>query len=150
MCGKIEVLYPFSGRERRPRANYCPPGLEKGVYESFKHFGWCPNQRFLVIESLKSPSKLTSTSFAGPIIRFLPITVPRKQLEGCQLEKEGPFPAGNPGRSTESVSNMAHPFKPTLIHLKVWLLVSHYGDTLTLPFEWLEGVLLQNTLLENT
>lgn len=29
VCGKIEVLYPFSGRERRPKANYCPPGLER-------------------------------------------------------------------------------------------------------------------------
>ncbi len=55
-----------------------------------------PNQRFLVIESLKSPSRLTSICFAGPIIRFLHITGPRKELEGCRLEKEGPFPAGHP------------------------------------------------------
>ncbi len=60
---------------------------------------------------------------------------PRKQLEGCQLEKDGPFPAGHSGRSTRSVSNKAHPFELTLVHLRVWLLVSHYGDTLTLPSE---------------
>ncbi len=74
---------------------------------------------------------------------------PRKMLEGCRLEKEGLFPTGNPGRSTGSVSNMAHPFELTLIHLKVQLFVSHYGGTLALPSEWLEGVLWRNTLLEN-
>ncbi len=74
---------------------------------------------------------------------------PRKQLEGYQFEKEGPFPAGHPGRSTGSVSNIAHPFKPTPVHSKVWLLLPQYGDTLALPSEWLEGVLLWNTLLED-
>ncbi len=47
-----------------------------------------PNQRFLAIESLKLPSGLISISFAGPIIRFLRIMCPRKQLEGSGLEKE--------------------------------------------------------------
>ncbi len=74
---------------------------------------------------------------------------PRKQLEACWLEKEGPFPAGHPGRSTRSVSNKALPFELTLVHLKVWLLLSHYGYTSALPSEWLEGVLLWNTLLED-
>ena len=74
---------------------------------------------------------------------------PRKQLEGCRFEKEGPFPAGHLGRSTGSVSNMAHPFERTPVHFKVWLLLSHYGDTSALPSEWLEGVLLWNTLLED-
>ncbi len=74
---------------------------------------------------------------------------PRKMLEGCQLEKEGLFPTGHPGRSTGSNSNMTRPFEPTLVHLKVQLLVSHYGDTFALSSEWLEGVLLMNTLLEN-
>ena len=101
-----------------------------------------PNQRFLAIESLKLPFGLTSINFAGPIMRFLLITGTRKELEGCRLEKEGPFPAGHPGRSTGSVSNMAHPFKNTVVHLQVWLLLPHYGDTSALPSEWLEGVLL--------
>ena len=74
---------------------------------------------------------------------------PRKMLEGYRLEKEGLFPTGHPGRRTGSVSNMAHPFELTLVHLKVQLLVSNYGGTLALPSEWLEGVLLRNTLLEN-
>ena len=74
---------------------------------------------------------------------------PRKQLKGCRLEKEGPFPAGHPGRSTESVSIMAHPFKLTLVHFKVWLLLPHYGDTSALTSEWLKGMLLWNTLLED-
>ncbi len=85
-----------------------------------------PNQRFLVIESLKSPSGLPSISFSGPILRFLHITGTRKQLEGCWLEKEGSFPAQNPGSSAGSVSNVSNPFKLTLIHLKVWLLVPNY------------------------
>ena len=59
-----------------------------------------PNQRFLVIESLKSPSVLTLADFAGPIIGFLHNTDPNKQLEGCRLKKEGPFPTGHTGRST--------------------------------------------------
>ena len=63
-------------------------------------------------------------------------------LEGCRLEKEGLFPTGHPGRGAESVSNMAHPFELTLAHLKVWLLVPHYGDTSALLSEWSEGVLL--------
>ncbi len=74
---------------------------------------------------------------------------PRKQLEGCQFEKEGPFPARHLGRSTGSVSIMAHPFKLTPVHFKVWLLLSHYGGTSALPSEWLEGVLMWNTLLED-
>ena len=61
------------------------------------------------------------------------ITGPRKMLKGCRLEKKGPFLIGHPGRSTGSVSNMAHPFKLTLVHLKVWLLVPHYGYNFTLP-----------------
>ena len=93
--------------------------------------------------------RTSSICFAGPITRFLYITGPRKQLEGIQLEKEGPFPAGHPGRSTGSVSNMAHPFKLTLVYLKVWLFVPHYGYTSALPSEWLEGVELWNTLLDN-
>ncbi len=44
-----------------------------------------PNQRFLVIKSLKSPFRLTSADFAVPIIRFLHITGPIKLLEGCAL-----------------------------------------------------------------
>ncbi len=108
-----------------------------------------PNQRFLVIKSLKLPSRLTSISFAGLITRFLHITGPSKLLEGCQLEKEGLLSVGHPGRSSGSVSNMTHPVKLTLVHLKVWLLVPHYGDTSALPSEWLEGVLLWNTLLED-
>ncbi len=75
-------------------------------------------------------------------------TGPIKLLEGFWLEKEGPLPEKHPGRSTGSVSNMVHPFELTLVHLKVWLLVPHYGDTSALPSEWLEGVLLWNTLLE--
>ena len=67
---------------------------------------------------------------------------PSKLLEGCWLVKEGPIPAEHPGRSTGSVSNMAHPFELTLVYLKVLLLVPHYGDTSALPNEWLEGVLL--------
>ena len=74
---------------------------------------------------------------------------PRKKLEACWLEKEGPFPVGHPERRTGSVSNKAHPFKLTLVHLKVWLLLPHYGHTSALPSEWLEGVLLWNTLLED-
>ncbi len=70
-------------------------------------------------------------------------------LEGCRLEGEGLFPMGHPGRRTGRVSNMAHPFELTLVHLEVWLLVSHYADTLALPSEWLERVLLWNTLLED-
>ena len=70
---------------------------------------------------------------------------PRKQLEGCWFEKEGPLSAGHPGRSTGSVSNIAHPFKLTPVHFKVWLLLPHYGDTLALTSEWLEGMLLWNT-----
>ncbi len=54
---------------------------------------------------------------------------PSKQLEGCWLEKEGPFPAGHPGRSTGSVSNVTHPFKHTVVLLQVWFLLSYYGDT---------------------
>ena len=100
---------------------------------------YMPNQRFLVIESLKSASRGPFIDFAGPIIRFLHIMGPRKQLEGCRFEKEGPFPAGHLGRSTGSVSNMAHPFERTPVHFKVWLLLSHYGDTSALPSEWLEG-----------
>ncbi len=108
-----------------------------------------PNQRFLVIRSLKLPSRLTSITFAGPIIRFLHITRPRNQPEGCWPEKKGPFPAEHPGRGTESVSIMAHPLKLTIVHLKVWLLLPHYGDTSALPTEWFEGVLLWDTLLEH-
>ncbi len=93
-----------------------------------------PNQRFLVIESLKLPSGLTSIRFAGPIIRFLHITGPRKQLEGCRLEKEGPFPRGHTGMSTERVSNMTHPFKHTVVHLQVWILLPYYGDTLAYTY----------------
>ncbi len=111
--------------------------------------GGMPNQHFLIIKSLNLPSGLTSISFAGPIIRFLHITGPRKMLEGCRLEKEGPFPTGHPGRSTGSVSNMAHPFELTLVHLKVQLLVPHYGDTSAIPSEWLKGMLLWNTPLED-
>ena len=70
-------------------------------------------------------------------------------LEGCRLEKEGLFPTGHSRRSTGSVSSMAHPFKLTLVYLKVLLMVSHCGYTLALPFKWLEGVLLWNTLLED-
>ena len=110
---------------------------------------WAPNQRFLVIEALKSPSGLTSISFEGPIIRFLRITGPSKLLEGCWLEKEGPFPVGLPGRSTESVSNMALPFEHTVVHLQVWLLLHHYGDTSGHPSNGLKGVLLWDTLLED-
>ncbi len=73
---------------------------------------------------------------------------PRKMLEGCRLEKEGLFPTGHPG-STGSVSNMAHPFELTLVHLKVRLLVPHYGDPSALPSEPLEAVLLWNTLLKD-
>ncbi len=73
-----------------------------------------PNQRFLVVESLKSPYRLTLVDFAGTIIRFLHITGPRKRPEGCQLEKEELVPAGHPGRSTVSVSNMAHPLNTLL------------------------------------
>ena len=53
-----------------------------------------PNQRFLVIESLKSPSGHPSVDFAGLIKIFLHITGPRKMVEGCRLEKEGLFPTG--------------------------------------------------------
>ncbi len=68
-------------------------------------------------------------------------------MEGCQLEKEGLFfPVEHPERSTGSVSHMAHPFELTDVHLKVWLLLLHYGDTSALPSEWLERVLLWNTL----
>ncbi len=59
--------------------------------ERFLRLKKSPNQCFLVIESLKSPSRLTSISFKGPIIRFLHIMAPTKQLESCQLEKEGAF-----------------------------------------------------------
>ncbi len=108
-----------------------------------------PNQRFLVIESLKSPSGLTSISFAGPIIRFLHNTGPRKQLEGCRLEKEGPFSTGHSGRSTERVNNMTHPFKHTLVQLQVWLLLPYYGDTSAHTYKQLKGMLLWDTLLEH-
>ncbi len=101
-----------------------------------------PNQRFLVIESLKSPSGFPFFSFAGPIIGFLQIMSPRKQLEGCWLEKEGFFPTVHPGRSTGSVSNMALPFKLTVNHLKVWLLLHYYGGTSARTYLWLKGVLL--------
>ncbi len=75
---------------------------------------------------------------------------PRNRLEGCWLEKEGLFLMGHPGRSPGSVSNKAHPFKFPLVHLKVWLLVPHYGYTSAFPSEWLEGVVLWNTLLEDS
>ncbi len=112
--------------------------------------GKCPNQRFLVIESLKSPSRGTSVDFAGLIIRFLHNTGPTKLLEGCRLEKVGPFPAGHPGRNIESVNNMAHPSKHTNAHIKVWLLLPHYGDTSVYPSNWVEEALLFGTLLEHT
>ncbi len=105
-----------------------------------------PNQRFLIIESLKSPCRGPFIDFTGPIVRFLYITGPSKQLEGCRFEKEVPCPAGHPGRSTWSVSNKTHPFKLTSVHFKVWLVLPHYGDTLARTSEWLEGVLLWNTL----
>ncbi len=108
-----------------------------------------PNQRFLVIESLKSPSGLTFFSFAGPIIRFLHITGPRKQLEGCRLEKVGSFPTGHTGRSTERVNNITHPFKHTVVHLQEWLLLPYYGDTSAHTYKQLKGVLLWDTLLEH-
>ena len=98
---------------------------------------------------MKSPFRGPSVDFAGLIKIFLDITGPRKRLEGCWLEKEGLFPMGYPGRRTGSVSYMAHPFKLTLVHLEVWILVPHYGDTSALPSEWLEGVLLWNTLPED-
>ncbi len=101
-----------------------------------------PNQRFLVRESLKLPSGLTSISFAGPTKRFLHIAGPRKQLEGCWLEKEGPFPTGHTGRSTERVKNMTHPFKHTVVLLQVWLLLPYYGDTSAHTYKQLKGVLL--------
>ncbi len=91
---------------------------------------------------MKSPSRGPSIDFAVLKKIVLHITGPRKNLEGCRLEKEGLFPMGCPGRRTESVSNMAHPFKLTLVHLKVWLMVSLYGNTLGLTSEWLEGILL--------
>ncbi len=87
--------------------------------------------------------------FAGLIKIFLHIMDPRKMLEGWWLEKEGLFPTRHPGRSTGSVSNMGHPFELTLVHLKVRLLVSYYGDTLALTSKWWEGVPLRNTLLED-
>ncbi len=86
---------------------------------------------------------------AGPIIRFLHITGPRKQLEGCRLEKEGPFPTGHTGRSTERVNNMTHSFKHTVVHLQVWLLLPYYGDTSAHTYKQLKGVLLWDTLLEH-
>ncbi len=99
---------------------------------------------------MKSPFGPPSISFAGPKIRFLHITSPRKQLEGCRLEKEGPFSAGDPGRSTGSVSSMPLPYELTNAHFKVGLLLSYYGDTSVYSSNWLEGALLWDTLLEHT
>ncbi len=102
-----------------------------------------------LIEYLKSPSGLTSISFAGPIIRLLHITDPRKHLEGCRPEKEGPYPTGHTGRSTEKDNNMTHPFKHIVVHFQVWLLLPYYGDTSAHTYKQLKGVLLWDTLLEH-
>ncbi len=74
---------------------------------------------------------------------------PRKQLESCWLEKEGPFPMGHTGRSTERVNNMTHPFKHAVVHLQVWLLLPNYADTSAHTYKQLKGVLLWDTLLEH-
>ncbi len=106
-----------------------------------------PNQRFLVIESLKSPFRPPSIGFSGPILIFLHITGPRKQLEGCRLEKEGPFSTEHTGRSRKRVNNMTYPFKHTVVHLQVRLFLPYYGDTSAHTYKQLKGVLLWDTLL---
>ncbi len=73
-------------------------------------------------------------------LRFLHITIPRKQLEGCWLEKKGPFPTRHTGRSTERINNMTHPFKYTVVHLQVWLLLPYFGDTSAHTHKQLKGV----------